>query len=199
MGEVDTAEAVMGNLMAALRMLENCPEFAFLIPEVRVNIAYALPGATSPRDVAAVEGRVTVAGGFPRVAAWPAWGASDHLARRLIEVRKYAPEINAVINFRCDDEIIEFVRGYCSDKGLLLGWLDRSREPERVTEKDGASMPWKVKQIFDKYGAMPRLFYEGAGWGKEPLFLALGGDAVEVAETAIEIARLYSRKMKKRA
>ena len=56
-------------------------------------------------------------------------------------------------------------------------------------------MPWKVKQLFIKYGAMPRLFYEGAGWGKEPLFLALGLDAIEVAATAIEIARRYQQKV----
>ena len=55
-------------------------------------------------------------------------------------------------------------------------------------------MPWKVKQLVTKYGAVPRLFYETAGWGKEPLFLALGKDAVEVASMAIEIARRYRKK-----
>ena len=78
---------------------------------------------------------------------------------------------------------------------MLFGWLDRSQEPHYITEQDGVSMPWKVKQLFNKYGAMPRLFYEGAGWGKEPLFLALGKDAVEVTKIAIEIARRYSEKI----
>ena len=55
-------------------------------------------------------------------------------------------------------------------------------------------MPWKVKQLVAKYSAVPRLFYETAGWGKEPLFLALGRDAVEVAGIAIEIARRYQKK-----
>jgi predicted fused transcriptional regulator/phosphomethylpyrimidine kinase len=41
---------------------------------------------------------------------------------------------------------------------------------------------------------MPRLFYEEADWGKEPLFLALGKDAVEVTSMAIEIAKDYSRR-----
>jgi len=188
------AEAVLGNLVTAVQMLENCPEFTSLIPEVRVNLAYALRKAETPQDVAAVEGRITAVHGFPHASGMPTWGASDHLARRILEVRKYDPEINAAINFKCNQEITEVIQQYCSEQSLLFGWLDRSQEPDYITEQDGASMPWKAKQLFNKYGAMPRLFYEGAGWGKEPLFLALGKDAVEVTKMAIEIARRYSEK-----
>lgn len=194
MNKTVEAEAILGNLVEALNMLENCREFTALIPEVRVNLAYALPEAQVPQDVAAIEGRITAVHDFPCASGMPTWGASDHLARRLLEVRKYDAEINAVINFKCNRQIIEVVQQYCSEGGLLFGWLDRSQEPDEVTEHDGASMPWKVKQLFSKYGAMPRLSYEGAGWGKEPLFLALGKDAVEVTKMAIEIARRYSEK-----
>jgi predicted fused transcriptional regulator/phosphomethylpyrimidine kinase len=188
----------LGNLVKALHMLENCPEFASLVPEVRVNLAYALREAETAQDVAAVEGRITAVHGFPRASGMPNWGASDHLARRLLEVQKYDPEINAVINFKCNQKVIEVVQQYCSERSLLFGWLDRSEEPDYVTEQDGTSMPWKVKQVFSKYGAMPRLFYEGTGRGKEPLFLALGKDAVDVAKTAIDIAHRYGEKTIKR-
>ena len=194
MNKTIEAGAVLGNLVEALNMLENCPEFTALIPEVRVNLAYALREAQVSQDVAAVEGRITSVRGFPHASGMPTWGASDHLARRLLEVRKYDPEINAVINFKCNQQIIELVQQYCSERGLLFGWLDRSHEPNEVIEHDGDSMPWKVKQLFSKYGVMPRLSYEGAGWGKEPLFLALGKDAVEVATMSIEIACRYSEK-----
>ena len=189
MSKTIEAESVLGNLVEALNMLETCCEFSCLMPEVRVNLAYALPEAQTPHDVAAIDGRITVVRGLPHASGMPTWGASDHLARRILEVRKYAAEINAAINFKCNQQIIEVVQQYCSEKNLLFGWLDRSQEPDSVTEYDGASMPWKVKQLFTKYGAIPRLFYEGVGWGKEPLFLALGKDAVEVATTSIEIAR----------
>ncbi len=183
------AGAVLGNLVEALNMLETCREFSCIVPEVRVNLAYALPEAQTSQDVAAVDGRITVVRGFPHASGMPTWGVSDHLARRILEVRKYAAEINAAINFKCNQQIIEVVQQYCSERGLLFGWLDRSQEPDGVTEYDGASMPWKVLQLFNKYKAMPRVFYEGPGWGKEPLFLALGRDAVEVATISIEIAR----------
>jgi hydroxymethylpyrimidine/phosphomethylpyrimidine kinase len=188
------SETILGNLVSAVNRLQDCPQFIALIPEVRVNLVYALPAARTPREVAAVEGRITVTGGRPHALGMPAWGASDHLARRVIEMRKYDVEINAALNFKCDPAVIEVVREYCTEQGLLFGWLDRADEPPEVMEKDGDSMPWKVKQLVIKYGAVPRLFYEATSWGKEPLFLALGKDAVEVATTAVEIAHRYQAK-----
>jgi len=193
---VDEAEeryAILGNLVSAVNMLQSCPEFTLLIPEVRVNVAYALSGAKTPEEVAAVEGRITAVGGLPRASGMPNWGASDHLARRILEIRNYDKEINAAMNFKCDQEIIEVVQHYCSERGLLFGWLARREEPQDITESDGASMPWKVKQLVIKYGAVPRLFYEEATWGKEPLFLVVGKDAIEVAAIAIEIGKRYRK------
>jgi thiamine-phosphate diphosphorylase len=183
------AERVLGNLVSAVEMLQSCPEFSYLVPEVRVNLVYALPEAKTPSEVAAIDGRITVVRGLPHAAGMPRWGASDHMARLLIEVRKYDPAINAGINFKCDVVVTKVVQEYCSERDILFGGIDRSKEPAAVAERDGASMPWKVKQLFTRYGSIPRLFYEGEGWGKEPLFVALGNDAVEVASTAIEIAR----------
>ncbi|MFC1939617.1 thiamine-phosphate synthase family protein [Chloroflexota bacterium] len=184
---------VLGNLVSAVAMLQNCPEFAALVPEVRVNLAYALPGAKSSDEVAAVDGRITVVKGLPYASGMPGWGASDHMARLIIEVRKYDPTINAGINFKCDAAIIDVVRRYCSEQRIVTGWIDRTGEPAEVAEKDRASMPWKIKQLVTSSGGVPRLFYEGEGWGKEPLFVALGSDAIEVASIAMEIARRYQQ------
>ena len=188
------ADMIMGNMLAALETLYGCPDFAALVPEVRVNLAYALPGAGTPREVAAIDGRITVVRGLPHAAGLPRWGASDHLARRLIEARKYDAAINAAINFRYDKVIDAVVQRYCAERGILYGHLDRTGEPDEVTAEDGASMPWKVKQLVAACGGMPRLFYEGEGWGKEPLFLAMGGSATEVAGIAVDIARRCRKK-----
>ncbi len=194
MERTEQAQMVLGNLISAVEMLENCPDFSALMPEVRVNLVYALPGARTPDEVAAIDGRITVVRGLPHAPGLPGWGASDHMARLIIEVRKYDPTINAGINFKYDRTVMEIAREYCSERGWLFGWIDRTREPDEVAELDGSSMPWKVKQLVDSSGGVPRLFYEGEGWGKEPLFVALGSRATEVAEIAIEIARRYREK-----
>jgi len=190
----ENKELIMGNLVRAVEMLQNCPEFAHLMPEVRVNLVYALPEAGTPEDVAAIDGRITVVQGLPHAAGIPRWGASDHMARLIIEIRKYEPSINAGINFKCDAAIIDVVKKYCSERNILFGQIDRTQEPAEVTEQDGASMPWKIKHLVTSSGGVPRLFYEGEGWGKEPLFVAIGSDAVEVTAMAIEIAHRYCQR-----
>ena len=194
MSRTEQEELILGNLLRAIEMLHNCPEFAHLMSEVRVNLAYALPEAKTPDEVAAIDGRMTVVRDLPHASGMPRWGASDHMARLVIEVRKYDPTINAGINFKCDAEIIEVVQKYCAEQSLLFGWIDRTKEPAEVVAKDRSSMPWKIKQLVDSSGGVPKLFYEGEGWGKEPLFVALGKDAVEVASIAIEIARRYQQR-----
>jgi len=161
------------------------------MPEVRINMVYALSGAKSPKEVAAVKGRITAVDGFPRASGLPGFGVSDHMARLILEIRKYDPDVNAGINFRCDGELIEVVKAYGKEKGLRFGWIDRTKEPPEVQLKDGASMPWKVRYLAETYGNVPRLFYEGEGWGKEPLFVVTGKEALEVTKMAIDIGKRY--------
>ncbi len=196
MSKQEQRDLILGNVTRALTMLEDSPGFSLLMPEVRVNMVYALPGAKSPEDVVAVDGRITAVRGVIRTAGLPRYGASNHMARLMMEIRKYEPGINAGINFKCDKDVIGVVKQYCKEKKLLFGWIDRTKEPAEVAEKEGGSMPWKVKYLVENYGRVPRFFYEGDGWGKEPLFVALGEDAVEAAEMALEIARRYREKMK---
>ncbi len=186
-------EAILGNLVTALHMLEKCAAFSALVPEVRTNLAYALTDALTPQEVAAISGRITVVRGYPYAAAAPDWGASDHLARRIIESRKHDKHINAIINFKYDAKIVPLVQAYCHENSLLFGWLDRSEEPKELLSNDHASMPWKVDKLFSRYGAMPRIYYETPGWGKEPLFLVHGENAVEVVNIAIEISKRYQK------
>lgn len=190
----ENKELIMGNMVRAVEMLQNCPEFSCLMPEVRVNLAYALPEAKTSEDVAAIDGRITVVQGLPHAAGITRWGASDHMARLIMEIRKYEPSINAGINFKCDAAIIDVVKKYCSEQNILFGKIDRTEEPAEITEQDGASMPWKIKQLVTSSGGAPGLFYEGDGWGKEPLFVAIGSNAVEVTAVAIDIAHRYCKR-----
>jgi predicted fused transcriptional regulator/phosphomethylpyrimidine kinase len=189
------AKMVLGNLARAVTTLQESAEFSRLMPEVRVNLVYALPDARAGSDVAAIDGRITVVRGFPHASGLPTWGGSDHMARLIIEVRKYDPGINAGINFKCDADIIEVMKQYCAEKKFLFGWIDRTSEPAEVMARDRSSMPWKIKQLVDSSGGVPKLFYEGDGWGKEPLSVVLGDTAVEVVGIAIDIAKRYKQKL----
>jgi hydroxymethylpyrimidine/phosphomethylpyrimidine kinase len=187
-------DRILGNLVRAVHVLEDSEEFASLVPEVRVNIVYALEGASESEDVGAIDGRISTCRGSVKVAGYPRFGASDHMARLVIEVRKYDERYRAGINFAWTREISSFLEKYASDRKWKFGKIDRRKEPEEVAQIDGQSMPWKIRQLLEEgEGTIPKLFYESEGWGKEPLFVLLGVDALQVALEAAEIARALLR------
>jgi hydroxymethylpyrimidine/phosphomethylpyrimidine kinase len=181
-------DLVLGNLVRAVHVLEACPDFAAIVPEVRVNLAYALPGATGRMQVAAVEGRITRVGDRPRASGLPAFGASDHMARLLVETLRREPGLRAGINFAWSEELLAHLKSTGYDPVRI----DRTREPPEVAGPDRASMPWKIGKLVEAAGRVPRLFFESEGMGKEPLFVLLGPDAVAVAEEACRIARSFA-------
>jgi predicted fused transcriptional regulator/phosphomethylpyrimidine kinase len=181
-------DLVLGNLVRAVHALEACPEFAAIVPEVRVNLAYALPGASERMQVAAVEGRITRVGDRPRASGLPAFGASDHMARLLVETMRREPRFRAGINFAWSPELLAHLKG----TGHAPVAIDRTREPAEVAGPDRASMPWKIGKLVEAAGGVPRLFFESEGMGKEPLFVLLGEDAVAVASEACRIARSFA-------
>jgi len=116
------------------------------------------------------------------------------MARLIIEARKHSNKINAGINFKCDSQIISFVKQYAMQHNLNLGGLivQKSRmKPLKLMEID----TWKVDYLVKKNRIVPDLFYEGDGWGKEPLFFLLGINAVAVVKTAIDIAKGYRKQL----
>ena len=69
-----------GKIAVALDLVEECKEFAALIPEVRTNLVYARPNSRSRDDVLGIDGRITVVSGLPHAAGKPRFGASSHMA-----------------------------------------------------------------------------------------------------------------------
>ena len=180
-------------LSEAVALLESCHEFGPLVPEVRVNFGYAMDGAETAAHVAGIDGRLTVVNGMPKASGPVKLGASDHLARRIIELRKYDPNIRAALNFRWNEPLLVFMTAYCREHGLKLGAVDREEEPRELVGRDKGSMPWKVKRLVESCGnEVPPVFYETRGWGKEPLFILVGSDPMELAHRVIDIARRFA-------
>lgn len=187
-------ELILGNLVTALHLIQKSRDFALVIPEIRVSLAYATPWAKTPQDVAAIEGRIATVGGYPRAAGLPAFGASTHMAHTILELRKYDPEINAAINFKCNKEIIEILKQYAKENGFKFGMIDRNMAPPAPQYQEMGGH-WRLKYMIDITGGVPRVFYENEGMGKEPLSIIIGKDAVEVAEITLEIAKRYRQRI----
>lgn len=183
---------VLGRLLQALHKLESTPSFAKLVSEVRVNLVYALPHAESPKDVAAIDGRITVVNNQPKAAGLPRFGVSDHMARAILQIRQYRSKIRAGVNFLYNNKIADTVKEYAREKNLSYGYIDRRQEPKERQAKEGESMPWKIRYLKEQYGEIPTIFYESAGWGKEPLYVLIGKDPVAVVNHVASIAKKSS-------
>ena len=184
----DEKDLVLGNLCRALLILENDNFFYKLLPEVRINLVYALKNAKQPSDVASIPGRITVVNNKLFIPSYPQFGASDHMARAMIEIMKYDPTKRSGINFKFSNELKDWIEKFCNKEKLAFGMIDRAKEPKEVSIKDGKSMPWKIKTLVEDFGKVPDIFYENEALGKEPLFGVVGNSAIDVAKMAIKIA-----------
>jgi len=188
----DEGFGMLGRMMVALEMIEGCREFGPLIPEVRTNLVYARSHAKIRDDVLAIDGRITVVEGRPRAAGRVRFGASSHMARLVIELRKVDPSLRAGIDFTNTPHLTTWLADHCRTKGWIFSVIDRRGEPEEIREAEAASMPWKVAEAVRAAGGKaPKIFYETGAVGKEPVSVLVGRDPIEVADQACEIARKY--------
>ncbi|MGD2249125.1 MAG: thiamine-phosphate synthase family protein [Candidatus Methanofastidiosia archaeon] len=91
---------IIQNIQEALHILESTPGITAIVPEVRMNIAMALPEAATPMDVVAIPGRLVPIHQTVHAVSDPEFGASHHLASILIRTKN-----TAVINIRYDQDI----------------------------------------------------------------------------------------------
>jgi predicted fused transcriptional regulator/phosphomethylpyrimidine kinase len=181
-----------GRMAMAINMIESCQEFANLIPEVRTNLVYARTNAITREDVMGIDGRVTIVSGRPHAAGKPRFGASSHMARLIIEIRKIDPSLRAGMDFANNPHLAKWLENHCRTKGWVFSVIDRRNEPEDIKAAEGASMPWKVKAAIEAAcGKVPKIFYETGAIGKEPVSVLVGREPLVVAQQVCEIARLY--------
>ena len=176
---------VLEDLRKAVRVLEAAPELGSLVAEVQMNIGVALPYASTVEDVAAVEGRLTRREGGVKASGCPWFGASGHIARTILAVKRFDPEVRAAVNLRYSDAAIEACRGL----DLVVSFYDRREEPEEMKLVEGGTTFWGAEQAVKRAGRVPDVIYHHGDWGKEPMIVVLGASAAQAADRAVAVAR----------
>ncbi len=171
----------------ALCLLESSEFAPLLSPECQINLVMSLPlrYASGVESVCGVPGRIANAGGRLKPASCPAFGGSRHVARAVLSAMRHDPYVRSAMNIRYSAEILRVL----NDLGYSYSSYDRTKEPEDVKAAEGASIPWGTEEAIKAHGRVPDVIYHTGDWGKEPMMLVFGRDAVEVAMKAIRIAR----------
>ena len=112
-------DEVLNVLRAAVSELTEVDGLGRLIPQVGTNIVYARPGASSPDDVAAIDGRIVMGRDRPRVCGGVAYGGSRHMASVVVEAMKIDPSVRAAVNVRGGEDVARAL----GEMGLSLSEL----------------------------------------------------------------------------
>ncbi len=180
---------VIREVKRAVSILEDSPEVAAVVPEVQSNLCMALPYADRIQDVVAVPGRIVKTERGVRSISCPELGASKHLARTLLAVRRYDSSVRSAMNIRYSKELVEI----CERLGLTVSSYDRREEPEDIKQKEGMTTMWGAEVAIKKIGRAPDVIYHTGDWGKEPMITVLGKTALQVAELVVRLSREYTR------
>ncbi len=179
----------INSVMNALEIVEREGELINpLIPEVQMNIVTSIPKpyASSINDVAGVKGRVVRYGNTVRAVGPPCFGASKHLARAVLKVMEFNPDVRGAVNIRYSKEFIDAAMKL----GLKVSWYDRREEPEEVKGVEGRSIPWGIEVAIKRLGGVPDIIYHKGDVGKEPMINIFGIDAVDAVRKLVRVARL---------
>ena len=165
----------------AAKLLEESPEFIRVMPEVSVNIACATPSASTPSDVVAIPGRIVKVRGRARAMLPPEAGASAHMSRVLLLVRRGRPKLRACINLRYDRRMARALKR-SGMKTMAIGGYPRSGDDptSEALERRLASN--------DRFDAV----VDEGGAGIEPNLYLFAKGAREAVELALKLASLYS-------
>jgi len=179
---------VVQDLRRAIEILEEHGELINpLLPEVQMNVVVALPKhyARGVDDVAGVLGRVVRYGNKVKAVGPPTFGASSHLARAVLKVMEFDPNVRAALNIKYSEDVLEVA----GKLGLKTSFYDRGEEPPEVKVREGATIPWGIEVAIKRVeGTVPDLIFHKGDVGKEPMINIFGKSAVDVVMKLVKIA-----------
>ncbi len=142
------------------------------IPEVGINIGYAIPNAKNKKDICAIKGRIINSGGKARICGGLSFGSSTHIAAVILSAMKYYPSIRSAMNIKYTPDTLE----KCKEAGLSIGSFDRKKEPSTPT----STMEWGTSMVLRETSKPMDIIYDLGATGKEPMIRILGNNPEEL-------------------
>ena len=143
-----------------------------LVPEVGINVGYALPHAKTPKDICALSGRIIKSSLQITACGVLRFGASHHIAAIILAAMQSDPQLRSAMNIKYSKENLT----RCENKGFIISSFDRKNEPVSVS----STMEWGTTQALEHSTAIPDIIYDTGAPGKEPMIRILGTSPQDV-------------------
>jgi hydroxymethylpyrimidine/phosphomethylpyrimidine kinase len=144
------------------------------VPEVGMNIGYALPFAKQRDDVCAIDGRLVKTSKNIMCCGRIGFGVSKHIASIILTTMSIDSNIRCAVNFRYSEPNVD----RCDKAGLRIGSFDRANEPPNAP----STMEWGTKTTITALGFIPDIIYDAGAKGKEPMIRVLGKNPHDVID-----------------
>ena len=176
---------VIEELSIAINELEAITDLGKLIPETQSNFAYAIPNATSIKEVAGIKGRIVRIDQKVKASSCIEFGATQHIASAVISYMNINPLMRAGFNIKYDKKIIELLQSF-----MKVSEYDRRLEPQKLKEKEGYTIQWGVKKAILKDKEVRGIYHKG-DIGKEPMIILFGHNPAEIVEYLRKLIEYY--------
>jgi hydroxymethylpyrimidine kinase / phosphomethylpyrimidine kinase / thiamine-phosphate diphosphorylase len=144
-----------------------------LIPEVQMDLGYAILNPNGIEDVAAFPGRIAQCQGRVLMTNEPCFGASSLVAPMILTFMKRYPFMRACACVRYSKEIL----GLAEEKEMAIVFSDGSREPDRLNKEDFDPL---ITIVLEGVTKPPDIIYDLGDRGKEPLIRLFARDPEEL-------------------
>src|SRR5215208_6994276 len=153
---------VIDELSIAIKELESLSGVGKLIPETQSNFVYAIPNASSIREVAGIKGRIVRIDQQVKASSCIEFGASQHIASAVLSYMTIDPLMRSGFNIKYDKKIIKLLESF-----MKVSEYDRRLEPQKIKTKEGYTIQWGIKKAILKNKWVRGIYHKG-DIGKEP-------------------------------
>ena len=175
---VDRA-TVIGDILEALRIIEQSETFEAIVPQVRANFVACNSQAETVKDVAGVPGRITIIDGHARALISPQFGASKHTAELLLHAKKTWPRIRACL---CVSGSQDVVKTAAKNGFKVISMKDSESTASKIVDSLKAT-----DQVLGSRTSFLALHVPG-GYGVEPILYLFGPSAKELSERSLRLS-----------
>jgi hydroxymethylpyrimidine kinase / phosphomethylpyrimidine kinase / thiamine-phosphate diphosphorylase len=176
---------VIDELSIAIKEIESLSAVGKLIPETQSNFVYAIPNASSIREVAGIKGRLVRIDQKVKASSCIEFGASQHVASAVLSYMTVDPLIRAGFNIKYNKKIIELLQSF-----MKVSEYDRRVEPHTLKTKEGNTIQWGIKRALLKDKGVRGIYHKG-DIGKEPMVIIFGHHPSEIIEYLKKIIENY--------